>query len=182
MPLTLTFDPVTAKSTGVTKWSWPTSMPNMKTVGQRILKLFGGQAFEVNGPVTYTFDPVTWKALWVCWWSWLSPMPNMKTEGQRILVIDWADKSFIVKALLTLTFDLKINRSQLLVITNLNANYEDSWPKHSKAIELTIFLNYRPLWPWPWPSDFKIYKSHPHNQFYLTKLHAKYEDCGSMDS
>jgi hypothetical protein len=33
-------------------------MPNMKTVGQRNLKLLGGQGFYSQGPVTLTFDSV----------------------------------------------------------------------------------------------------------------------------
>jgi hypothetical protein len=36
-PVTLTFDLVTTKSIGVIYYSWLTSMPNMKTVGQRNL-------------------------------------------------------------------------------------------------------------------------------------------------
>jgi hypothetical protein len=31
-------------------------MPNMKTVGQRILKLLGGQDFLTKAPVTLNFD------------------------------------------------------------------------------------------------------------------------------
>jgi hypothetical protein len=50
VPVTLTFDLVTSKSIGVTKWSWQISMPNMKIVGQRILKLLGVQAFWSQGP------------------------------------------------------------------------------------------------------------------------------------
>jgi hypothetical protein len=48
--MTLTFDTVTSKSIGVIKWSWPISMPNLKTVGKRNLKLMGGQAFLSQGP------------------------------------------------------------------------------------------------------------------------------------
>jgi hypothetical protein len=40
-------------------------MQNMKTVGQRNLKLLGGQTFNVKAPVTLTFDPVTLKSIGV---------------------------------------------------------------------------------------------------------------------
>jgi hypothetical protein len=41
-------------------------MQNMKTVGQRNLKLLGGQVFFlVKAPVTLTFDPVTSKSIGV---------------------------------------------------------------------------------------------------------------------
>jgi hypothetical protein len=40
-------------------------MPNFKTVGQRNLKLLGGQTFEVQAPVTLTFDLVTSKSIGV---------------------------------------------------------------------------------------------------------------------
>jgi hypothetical protein len=40
-------------------------MPNMKTVGQRKLKLLGRQAFLVKAPVTLTFEPVTSKSIGV---------------------------------------------------------------------------------------------------------------------
>ena len=43
-------------------------MPNMKTVGQKILKLLGIQAFLVKAPVTITFDPVTSKSIGVIWY------------------------------------------------------------------------------------------------------------------
>ena len=56
-PVILTFDPVTPNSLGVICYSCLTSRQNMKTVGQRILKLLGGEAFLVKALVT--FDPVT---------------------------------------------------------------------------------------------------------------------------
>jgi hypothetical protein len=34
-------------------------MQNIKTVGQRIIKLFGGQPFLIQGPLTLTSDLVT---------------------------------------------------------------------------------------------------------------------------
>jgi hypothetical protein len=41
----LNFDHVTLKSIGIMLWSCQTSMPNIKTVGQKNLKLLGRQAF-----------------------------------------------------------------------------------------------------------------------------------------
>ena len=50
-------------------------------------------------------------------------MQYMKTLGQRILkLLD--GQAFLVKAPVTLTFDLKINRGHLILMTNLLAKYE----------------------------------------------------------
>jgi ABC-type uncharacterized transport system substrate-binding protein len=68
-PVTWTFDPVTSKSIGVIYSSSLTSMPNMKTVGQRNLKILGGTLFSVKAPVTWTFDPVTSKSIGVIYSS-----------------------------------------------------------------------------------------------------------------
>jgi hypothetical protein len=59
-------------------------MSNMKTSGQRNLKLLGGHFFS-QGLVTFTFNPVTSKLKGVIYSSWLTAMPNMKTVGQRNL-------------------------------------------------------------------------------------------------
>ena len=53
----------------------------MKIVGQRILKLLGGQSFLIKAPVTMTFDPVTSRSIGFI----LISMQNMKTVGQMIL-------------------------------------------------------------------------------------------------
>jgi hypothetical protein len=79
-------------------------MPNMKTVGQRNLKLFGGQAFFVKAPVTLTFKPVSSKSIEVIYSSWLTSVPTMKTVGHRNLkLLD--GQAFKVKAPTTLTFE-----------------------------------------------------------------------------
>jgi hypothetical protein len=57
-------------------------MPNMKTVGQKNLKLLGGQAFSIKAPVTLTFDLKINRAYLLIM---TYPMPNMKTVGQKNL-------------------------------------------------------------------------------------------------
>jgi hypothetical protein len=42
--------------------------------------------------------------------------------------------SFLVKACVTLTFDLKINRGYLIIMTNLHAIYENSASKNIKLL------------------------------------------------
>jgi hypothetical protein len=63
-------------------------------------------------------------------------MFKMKSVGQRNLSY-WVDKLFLVKAPVTLTFDLKINRDHLLIITNLNTKYEDCVSDESLVIGRT---------------------------------------------
>jgi hypothetical protein len=57
----------------------------------------------------------------------------MKTAGQRILKL-LGGQYFSIKAPVTLTFDLKIKRGHLLIMTNLHAKYEDCVSKESQVI------------------------------------------------
>jgi len=47
--LTLTFDPLTSKSIGFICWSWLISLPNMRSLGQSVLKLLIGNSFSCKG-------------------------------------------------------------------------------------------------------------------------------------
>ena len=47
--LTLTFDRPTSKSIGFICWSWPTSLPSLRSLGPSVLKLLIGNRFSAKG-------------------------------------------------------------------------------------------------------------------------------------
>jgi hypothetical protein len=57
-------------------------------------------------------------------------MPNMKTVGQRILKLLGGEWS-LVNTPVALTFGLKINRANLLIMTNQYTKYEEFGSKES---------------------------------------------------
>jgi hypothetical protein len=85
--------------------------------------------------------------------------------------------ALLVYAPVTLTFDLKISRGHLLIMTNLNTKYEDLGQRNLKLLGRQTFFKVKV--PVTLTLDLKVNRGH---LMIMTYLHAKYEDCGSKDT
>ena len=59
------------------------------------------------------------------------------------------DNIFLLKVIVTLTFDPKFNRGNLVTKTNTHVKFEGRGPKRSLIIERIRFSYWRSLWLWP---------------------------------
>jgi hypothetical protein len=155
-------------------------MPNIKTAGQRNLKLLGGQAPFSQGPCVLpltqwpqnqlrssTNHDIPPCKIWRLWVKEISSYWATSFFNQGPCDFDlWPS-------------DLKINRGHLLIMTNLHVKYEDCGSKESQGIGRKSFLKSRRCDLDLWPSDLKINRGY---LLIMTNLHAKYEHCGSKES
>jgi hypothetical protein len=109
-------------------------MPNMKTVGQRNLKLFGGQAFWSQGPIVLDLWPGDLKINTGHLLIMTNLHAKLKTVGQRNLKFGQAFWSQGPCDLDLRPGGLKIKRGHLLIMTNLHAKYEDCGSKNFKLL------------------------------------------------
>ena len=73
--VTLTFDPMTSKLTGVIYWSHPASMSSLRAMGVGNVELSLGQAFHVQGHC----DLITSKSKELVYWVIPTPKSSLRT-------------------------------------------------------------------------------------------------------